>query len=409
MVATLTRFLGPQHLELAEDAVQETLVKALRQWPYRGVPDNPPAWLMTVARNQALDLVRRERQLLRRRDEIAREAELAARQDELEQAADLLDSDTGLHDDQLRLMFVCCHPALSRPSQVALTLRTLCGFGVAEIARAFLAQEPAIAQRLVRAKRTIRERNLPFAVPEAADLPARLDAVLDVLYLLFNEGYSAHQGEALVRQELCAEAIRLCWLLLEHQAGDVPKARALLALMLFQASRLATRTDPGGDPLLLDEQDRSRWDRGLIRAGLAELARSARGDELTVYHLQAGIAACHAVAPDYAATDWREILAGYDALLRLNPTPVVALNRAVALAMVAGPPAGLAELERIGTLHGMAAYHLFHSTNGELRRRAGDLPGALAGFRRARACAATEPERRLLDRRIAECELALSS
>jgi RNA polymerase sigma-70 factor (ECF subfamily) len=231
--------------------------------------------------------------------------------------------------------------------------------------------------------------------------------VLDVLYLLFNEGYSAHQGEALVRQELCAEAIRLCRLLLEHPSGDVPKARALLALMLFQASRLATRTDADGNPLLLDEQDRSRWDRGLIRAGLEALTRSARGDALSVYHLQAGIAACHAIAPDYAATDWREILAGYDDLLRLSPSPVVALNRAVALAMVAGAPAGLTELERIGTMPGMDVYHLFHATSGELRRRAGDLCGALAGFRRARACATTEPERRLLDRRIWECELAL--
>jgi RNA polymerase sigma-70 factor (ECF subfamily) len=364
---------------------------------------------MTVARNQALDLVRRERTLLRARDELEREAELAVRQGALEQAVGLLDTDSGMHDDQLRLMFTCCHPALSRQARVALTLKTLCGLGTAEIARAFLAREPTVAQRLVRAKRMIREHNLPFAVPDAAELPARLDSVLDVLYLLFNEGYSAHQGEALVRRELCDEAIRLCRLLAEHPAGDVPKVHALLALMLLQASRLAARTDVDGNPLLLDEQDRSRWDRRLIRAGLEALSRSAAGDELGVYHLQAGIAACHAVAPTYAATDWREILAGYDDLLRLNPSPVVALNRAVALAMVAGPAAGLAELERIRDAPGMESYHPLHATAGELHRRAGDLPRALAGFLRARACTTTAPERHLLDRRITECERGLQS
>jgi RNA polymerase sigma-70 factor (ECF subfamily) len=399
IVATLTRIFGPQHLDLAEDVVQETLIKALRQWPYRGVPENPAAWIMRVARNHALDLIRRERSL---QDKQAQLLLLAERRPSAPDPADeLLDSE--LHDDMLRMIFICCHGSIRREGRVALTLKTLGGFGVPELARAFLVPDSTIAQRLVRAKRTIRELGLPFAVPEAAELPERLDAVLDVLYLLFNEGYSAHQGEDLVRHDLCAEAIRLASIVARHPAGAAPKVHALLALMLLQAARLPARTDECGDLLLLEQQDRGRWDRRLIALGLGELDRAASGDELSTYHLQAGIAACHALAHSYAATNWPRILWLYDALAELAPSPVVALNRAIALAMVAGPEAGLAELARVEQQPGMPGYHLLHASFGALWQRAGDPARAASAYDRALGLAATEPERRFLRRRIAEC------
>ncbi|MDP9374168.1 MAG: sigma-70 family RNA polymerase sigma factor [Chloroflexota bacterium] len=401
VVATLTRIFGPQHLDLVEDVVQDTLIKALRQWPYRGIPDNPGGWIMRVAKNGALDALRRERSLRDRGEAIARL--LAERPGGDGPADDALDSE--LRDDQLRMMFTCCHPALSREARVALTLKTLGGFGVPEIARAFLASENAIAQRLVRAKRLLREGVIPPVVPDAGELPARLDSVLDVLYLLYNEGYGAHSGEELIRHELCAEAIRLTDLLARHPAGDRPKVHALLALMLLQASRLPARLDAGGDLLLLEDQDRARWDRRMIALGLQALARSATGDELTEYHLQAEIAARHAVAPSYTATDWPRILDAYDALVRLTPSPVVALNRAVAVAMVRGPRAGLAEVARVraaggGTIDG---YYLLHATAAELHRRAGDPGGGRDGFERALRLVATGPERRFLTRKLREC------
>jgi RNA polymerase sigma-70 factor (ECF subfamily) len=398
VVATLTRIFGPRQIDLAEDVVQETLLKALRQWPYRGIPDNPGAWIMRVAKNHALDILRREHALRGKQERIAALAAL----DDPATPTEILDCE--LRDDMLRMMFTCCHPTIGREARVALTLKTLGGFGVHELARAFLTHEATIAQRIVRAKRTIRAQRIPFAVPDADELPARLGSVLDVLYLLFNEGYSAHAGENLVRHDLCAEAIRLTSLLATHPAGDQPAVHALLALMLLQTARLPARTDAAGDLLLLDEQDRGLWDRTLIDRGLRELERSACGDELTEYHLQAGIAACHAVAPSYAATDWPRILADYDELVALSASPVVALNRAVALAMVAGPHAGLDALDQVGNLPGLAGYHLFHATRAELLRRIDDQAGALESYRRALEHVATEPERRFLMRKIAECQ-----
>jgi RNA polymerase sigma-70 factor (ECF subfamily) len=378
--------------------VQETLLKALRQWPYRGIPDNPGAWIMRVARNHALDVLRREHSLRGKHQQLAALAAL----DDPATPAEILDCE--LLDDMLRMMFTCCHPAIGREARVALTLKTLGGFGVHELARAFLTQETTIAQRLVRAKRTLRTQRIPFAVPDAAELPARLDSVLDVLYLLFNEGYSAHAGENLVRHDLCAEAIRLTSLLADHPTGDQPAVHALLALMLLQAARLPARTNAAGDLLLLEAQDRALWDRRLIDRGLRELQRSACGDELTEYHLQAGIAACHAVAPSYAATDWPRILADYDELMALSTSPVVALNRAVALAMVRGPRAGLDAVDQVGELPGMAGYHLFHATRAELLRRTDDEAGALESYELALDHTATDPERRFLMKKIAECK-----
>ncbi len=399
VVATLTRVFGPQHLDLVEDVVQETLLKALRQWPHHGVPARPDAWLFQVARNQALDLLQRERTLRDKREEMVQE--LAQQPYGAEPSDERVDST--LEDDQLRMMFTCCHPALSREAQVALTLKTLGGFGVPEIAHAFLTQESTIAQRLVRAKRVLRGCAATFGVPDPSDLPARLDAVLDVLYLLFNEGYSASLGEDLVRADLCAEAIRLGMIVTRHPAGNVPKAHALLALMLLQAARLPGRTDAAGDLLTLEEQDRNLWDRAMMAVGLEALARSAAGDELTPYHVQAAIAACHVVAPTYAETDWQRILTHYDELLAMLPaSPVALLNRAVALAMVHGPQAGLAELLQLRALPRMRAYHLLYATSAELWSRLGNRAEARAEYERALALAPTEPERRFLRRKLGE-------
>jgi len=398
VVSTLTRIFGPQHLQLVEDVVQETMIKALRSWTYHGVPQNPGGWIMQVAKNGALDALRREKTLRDRHEEIAEvlERDLSERLP----PAEVVDQD--LSDDQLRMIFICCHPAIPPDARVALTLKTVGGFGVAEIARAFLANEATIAQRLVRAKRTIRRLQIPFEMPDAAELPARLESVLEVLYGMFNEGYSAHQGDALIRHELCGEAIQLTALLAAHQAGDRPEVHALLALMLLQASRLPARTDDHGDLVTLEDQDRSRWDRAMIGAGLHELARSAGGDRLTPFHLEADIAAVHALASSYEETAWERILIGYDALLPLKPSPIVRLNRAVALAMVAGPEAGLAELDVLERLPGMRRHYLLHATRAHLLRRHGDGQLALACYREAEKLTANDAERRFLGRRMRE-------
>jgi RNA polymerase sigma factor (sigma-70 family) len=405
LVATLTRIFGAQYLDLVEDVVQDTLLKALRQWGYGGIPDNPTGWMLRVARNGALDALRRERTLASKAELIA--AELSQSFVGPEEAVTADGWGDQLRDDQLRLMFGCCHPALSRETQVALTLKTLAGFGVPEIARAFLTPEPTIAQRLVRAKRLIRDRGLSFALPEGEALAGRLDAVLAVVYLIFNEGYEAHAGEQLSRLDLCAEAILLASILAEAPVGEQPRAHSLLALMLLQAARLPCRTDAAGDLLTLAEQDRARWDWRLIGAGLQALACAASGERLTAYHLQAEIAACHALAPSYAETDWRRILTAYDALVALDPSPVLLLNRAVALAEVADLPTALAEVERLQRLPKLANYALTHATVAEFRRRAADHPGAADAYRRALALTANEAQRRFLGRRLASVDCGL--
>ena len=397
IVSTLTRIFGLAHLDLAEDVVQETLLKALRQWPFHGVPQNPAGWILQAAKNLAIDTLRREASFRDKAEAIAYQLEQDMR------AVDDSESNE-LQSDQLAMMFTCCHPSLPREVQVALTLKTLCGFSVTEIARAFLAEEATIAQRLVRGKRKIRDENIALEFPEPAVLRKRLAAVLEVLYLLFNEGYNAHEGEHLVRHELCAEAIRLTALLAEHPAGNRPRVHALLALMLLQASRLPARVDGEGNLLLLAEQDRTLWDRALIQRGLHHLEQSAAGEELSEYHLQAGIAACHAVAPNAAATDWKNILRYYDGLMEVNPSPVVALNRAVALAMIEGPVAGIKELERIGTRAQIQSYYLFPATLADFHRQNGALEKAAAYYQQALALTGTEPERRFLLRKLKDCE-----
>jgi len=398
LVAMLTGQLGVHRLELAEDVVQEALVRALQTWPYRGVPENPAAWLTLTARNLALDHLRREQRWQEKEDGIAHERERWSATPETR--AEEADTFT---DDTLRMLFVCCHPQLSPEAQTALALRTLCGLSPAEIAAAFLTSEAAIAKRLVRARQRIRELALPFAVPGPEELPARLDAVLGTLYLLFNEGYKASAGERLVREELCHEAIRLGLLLAAHPATRAPRTHALLALMLLNAARLPARTDDAGNLLRLHEQDRRAWNQAMIQRGIHFLALAASGDSLSEYHLEAGIAACHSTAADESATDWPRILALYDQLVRLNPSPVIALNRAVAVARVHGPQAGLDTLEAIPARGPLESYQLLHAVRGTLHAELGNRSEALAHFRKADALAALPAEREFLARRIREC------
>jgi RNA polymerase sigma-70 factor (ECF subfamily) len=400
MISTLTRIFGFDHLELAEDVVQETLIKAMQLWPYRGVPDNPGAWIVQVAKNRALDILRREAVF---RDKAAQWLDQEELQGDVEAQLSL---DDPLGDDQLTMMFIGCHPALSPEARVALTLKTVGGFGVSEIAHAFLVKESAIAQRLVRAKRMIRDEHLPFRLPDAHELPARLDSVLEVLYLLFNEGYNAHTGADLIRLDLCGEAIRLCRLLSAHALGDRPPVHALLALMLLQASRLPARVDEAGDMLLLAEQDRGRWDRQTMAQGFFHLDQARSGDELSQYHLQAGIAACHAAAQTYESTDWATIRFYYDQLLALNASPIIALNRAVAVSMVDGVQAAIAALEQIKDHPQLKSYYLLPATFGDLYERMGQTAQAVIHYRSALKLAANESERRFLLRKLQRAEVA---
>jgi RNA polymerase sigma-70 factor (ECF subfamily) len=389
MTASLARQLGPAQLPLIEDVVQEALLRALRLWPFAGVPENPAGWLHLTARRLALDRLRREARLER--------AEPGVEEDLLAPAP----AEPGaLGDDQLALVFLGCHPELSREQQLALTLKIACGFGVAEIARAFLAQTVTIAQRLVRAQRRIREAHLPLALPPEPELPARLDAVLTVLYLLFNEGYAAHAGEDLVRRELCDEALRLVEALAASSTGDRPETHALAALLQLQASRLAARTDAAGRLVLLADQERALWDRAAIARGFAHLERAARGPRLTSWHVEAAIAAQHAGAADAAGTDWAAVVTLYDQLLALDGSPVVALNRAVALAELRGADAGLAATEPLRREPGLQRFHLLHAVRGELLRRAGRAAEARQALQEALACPCSEPERRLMRERL---------
>jgi RNA polymerase sigma factor (sigma-70 family) len=393
IVATLTRIFGLRNLELAEDLVQEALLRALQVWSYGEIPHNPAAWIMQVAKNRALDLLRRESFLKSKEPEIVGWLE---QQTPDPASFDSLFLDHEIQDDQLRMMFACCHPILSPESQVALTLKTLCGFSVIEISRAFLTSEAALAKKLVRARQKIREANIPFEIPVGVALPPRLDSVLQALYLLFNEGYKASDGENLVREELCQEAIRLTGLLAEHPVGDRPKTHALLALMLMAAARLSTRIDGEGNILLLKEQDRSDWDRELIVQGLLHLTQAAAGEEVSEYHLQAGIAACHCTATDYLSTDWGRILSLYDQLIAINHSPVIALNRAIAIAQVYGPQAGIEAVAQIPNQEKIESYYLLYAVLAELHAQLENYPAAINNYRRALELSTTEPERSFL-------------
>ena len=400
MVATLTRIFGIEHLNLAEDVVQEALGRALQTWPYRGIPENPSAWIMRASRNLALDVIRREKVFRGKEPEIARLIEAGG--SSTPEAA--IFSENEITDDRLRMMFVCCHPVIPSEAQVALTLKTLCGFSVSEISRAFLTTEAAIAKRLTRAKQKIQETRVPFEIPVGDELARRLQSVLQSLYLLFNEGYKASAGDKLVREELCHEAIRLTELLAQHRAGNQPKTHALLALMLLNAARLAARQDLEGNLRRLEEQDRTHWDQAMIERGMSHLRESASGDSMSEYHLQAGIAACHATAKDYEATDWGRILSLYDRLMEFDDSPVVALNRAVAVGSVHGPKAGLEAVAAIRDSRKLSSYYLLYAVIGEFEFRLNHRQPAVEQLRKAFELAETKSERAFLLKRMQECE-----
>ena len=399
MVATLTGIFGVEHLTLAEDVVQEALARALQTWPFYGVPKNPSAWLMQTARNRALDVVRRQKNFRDKEAEIVRVMER-----EVSAPDEAIFSEEEIADDRLRMMFVCCHPQIPAEAQVALALKTLGGFGVTEIASAFLTSDAAIAKRLTRAKQKIAEAKIPFEIPSGKELAQRLDGVLQSLYLLFNEGYKALAGDKLVREDICKEAIRIAELLARHPAGDRPKTHALLALMLLNAARLPARVDDEGNLLRLREQDRAKWNRQMIARGMFHLAQSAAGGEISEYHLQAGIAACHCAAEDYASTDWERILALYDRMLAFDDSPVIALNRAVALAEARGPQAGIEAVNAIPDLKSLESYYLFHAVMGDFELQLNHLPIAAAHFQRALQLAEMPPEKKFLEKRLQACE-----
>ena len=394
ILATLIRLLGD--FDLAEETMHEAFAAALSLWPKNGVPDNPRPWLISTARFKAVDTLRRRARFDASQDQLARHLEAQWNSAEKSKEEDYLEG--GLEDDRLRLIFTCCHPALPPEAQVALTLREVCGLTTEEIARSFLVTPATLAQRIVRAKAKIRETPIPYEVPAPQELPERLGAVLHVIYLVFNEGYSAAAGPEVTRAELTGEAIRLGRLLTELQ----PEAEVtgLLALMLLQESRRAARTSPAGELILLENQDRSLWNREQIAEGLALVESALQSRRFGPYTLQAAIAAVHAEAESAAATDWRQIVTLYNQLARMQPSPVVHLNRAVAIAECDGPEAGLAHIDAVLEHGGLANYYLAHSARAELCRRLGRMAEAKSSYERALALTQQEPERQFLQDRI---------
>jgi RNA polymerase sigma-70 factor, ECF subfamily len=397
MVAHLAASLGPAYLDLAEEAVQDAMLRALGSWPQQGVPDNPAAWLFRVAHNAAIDTLRRKRVFGAKTEDIV--ADLDRRSSGPRAQAGMEEQ---LQDEELRMIFMCCHPAISRDASVALSLKIIGGFSIREIARAFFEPETTTAQRIVRAKRHIRERGLSLEMPTGGELAERIDAVLEVLYLMFNEGYAAHEGEQLIRQDLCMEALRLGQLLASSSIS-LPRVHALVALMAFQAARCQERVGASGDLILLEDQDRSRWDRGLISLGFNHFDRSIAGDELSTYHVQAAIAATHARAHEASATNWGLILSLYDQLLAIHPSAVVALNRVVAISKVQGPGHALAELKALNAGAPFENYYLYCAVRGHLLFDTGRRTDAAIWFQRASELPCSEPERRFLRAKLAEC------
>ena len=398
IVARLTRLLGPAHLDRAEEAVQEAMLRALQTWPYQGMPENAVAWLFRVAHNVAIDGVRRDRMTDAKSDAV-----VAALYESAAMEPGDPDFEEQLRDEELRMIFMCCHPEIPRDASVALSLKAVGGFNVREIARAFLADDQTIAQRLVRAKRQIRDGRLTLEMPRGADLQRRLNSVMEVIYFIFNEGYSAHEGEELIRTDLCLEALRLGRLIASSSVA-MPPAHALVAVMALQGARLPARIDEAGDLILLEDQDHSRWDQRLIALGFRHFDLSMAGEEISEYHAQAAIAATHARAAAAQPADWPVILQFYDQLFAMNGSPVVALNRAVAIARVRGPAEALAAIAPLEANPKLRDYYLFLAVRGHLLLDLGRRVEAASCFRAALECRCSEPERRFLRRKLAECE-----
>jgi RNA polymerase sigma-70 factor (ECF subfamily) len=398
LVAVLTRLFGWRHFDLVEEMVQATLLAALQSWRVRGIPANPSAWIHRVARNRILDALRR----VRTGDRVVEQ--WAATRPVADAGIDELFLDTEIEDSQLRLMFACCHPDLACEDQLALTLKTLCGFGNGEIAHGLLIQEETVKKRLQRARQHLIDRQVSLEPAGAQELERRLDGVHHVLYLLFNEGYSASHGDRAIRDDLCEEAARLCFLLCSHPRCKLPSTFALMALMLFHAARLEARLDPQGNFLLMEDQDRSKWDQRLIQRAQEFLDKSARGTTVSRFHLEAGISLYHCTAPDYASTNWQGILELYDALIQLHPSPVYLLNRAIVVAQLQGPEAGIKALHESKSMGVLRHYYLLDATLGELYRRAGDLAQARYYLESAREKTTSKADHEVLDRRLAQCE-----
>jgi RNA polymerase sigma factor (sigma-70 family) len=401
LVSVLTRIFGSENLDLAEDVVQDSLVEALNQWTYKGIPDNPSGWLFTVAKNKALNIVNRERNRKKYSSDVAH---FLASEWTAQPALNHIFSEQQILDDQLRMMFTCCHPSISSDSQVALTLKTLCGFSILEIARAFLTTEENINKRLVRARQKIRDDKIAFEVPEGMYLESRLAAVLETIYLLFNEGYSASTGNDVIRFELCGEAIRLAGIIAEHQSiQNKSNVYAMLALMYLNASRFKARTSERGDILTLAEQERSQWDLSLMQKGFYYLEKSTIDNTLTIYHILAAISAYHCSARDFESTDWKSILSLYDKLIHIDATPIVMLNRAIVLAKVEGARKGLEVLEQIKESPALTSYHLFYSTQGEFFLEINDLDRANESFEKAIALSTLPAEKEYLRKKLETC------
>jgi RNA polymerase sigma-70 factor (ECF subfamily) len=401
LVSILTRIFGTENLDLAEDVVQDSLIEAIKQWTYKEIPHNPSAWLFKVAKNKALNIINREKYKRQYSSEFAHflQSEWTA-----EPALDHLFSKQEIEDDQLRMIFTCCHPSISPDSQIALALKTLCGFSISEIAKAFLTTEENINKRLVRARQKIRDDKIPFEVPQGKDLEKRLQTVLETIYLLFNEGYSASSGEDLIRFEVCEEAIRLTEMIAVHSSiQHKSNVYALLALMQLNASRFKARQDDEGNILTLEKQDRSLWNYTLMEKGFLNLEKSTSEEQISIYHILASISAYHCSAINYKATDWKSILALYDRLIQIDNSPIVLLNRAIAVSKVSGAEKAIAELDQIKNSVALKTYHLFYSTMGELYIELNQFSKAIEAIEKAIELAPLQNEKLLLQRRLAFC------
>jgi len=393
MVAVLTKLLGFTNLEAAEDIVQDTLLKAMNTWAYKGIPENPAAWLYKVAKNKAIDFLRREKRIREINPLLQSEYTLTSSVQQL-----FLDNE--IADSQLRMIFASCHPSIPEDAQIALTLKMLCGLSTQEIATAYLTNEETIAKRIYRAKEKIRSEKIPLDVPGGTELTERLETILRTLYLLFNEGYNSSRPDLLIRDDLCFEAIRLCHLLSQQKQTALPRTLALLSLMCFQASRLPARLDDQGNIILLREQDRGKWNRELIGQGLYYLDLATDGTEVTTYHLEAAIASLHAVAPDFEKTDWKSLYDLYETLYVLNPSPVIALNKAIASAYAISKQNALAEMLQI---RGLENYYLYYASAGEMYYELGDTQTAKKYFEKASRMTRSNTEHELLLRKISLC------